>query len=167
MTSDVTTPSGLDLTYRDDAVRVQDDLFAHVNGKWLHDYEIPADRAVDGAFRTLYDRAELDVQTIIQRAAASDAAPGSDERKIGDLYSSFMDAEAVEAAALTPIADELAAVRAVADRAEFAALLGRLQRTGIGGPLSYYVDTDDKNSQRYLVHATQAGIGLPDESYYR
>ncbi len=167
MTSDVTTPSGLDLTYRDDAVRVQDDLFAHVNGKWLDEYEIPADRAVDGAFRKLYDRAELDVQTIIQRAAASDAAPGSDERKIGDLYTSFMDAEAIEAAALTPIADELAAVRAVADRAEFAALLGRLQRTGIGGPLSYYVDTDDKNSQRYLVHATQAGIGLPDESYYR
>ncbi|RDI61518.1 putative endopeptidase [Nocardia pseudobrasiliensis] len=167
MTSDVTTPSGLDLTYRDDAVRVQDDLFAHVNGKWLDEYEIPADRAVDGAFRKLYDRAELDVQTIIQRAAASDAAPGSDERKIGDLYSSFMAAEAVEAAGLTPIADELAAVRGVADRAEFAALLGRLQRTGIGGPLSYYVDTDDKNSQRYLVHATQAGIGLPDESYYR
>ncbi|WP_068002890.1 M13 family metallopeptidase [Nocardia pseudobrasiliensis] len=163
----MTTPSGLDLTYRDDAVRVQDDLFAHVNGKWLDEYEIPADRAVDGAFRKLYDRAELDVQTIIQRAAASDAAPGSDERKIGDLYSSFMAAEAVEAAGLTPIADELAAVRGVADRAEFAALLGRLQRTGIGGPLSYYVDTDDKNSQRYLVHATQAGIGLPDESYYR
>ncbi|RDI48282.1 endothelin-converting enzyme [Nocardia mexicana] len=163
----MTTPSGIDLTYRDDAVRVQDDLFAHVNGKWLETSEIPADRAVDGAFRTLYDQAELDVQRIIQDAAASDAAPGSEERKIGDLFNSFMDEAAVEAAGLTPIADELAAVRGVADRAEFAALLGRLQRVGVGGAVAFFVDTDDKNSQRYLVQLTQSGIGLPDESYYR
>ncbi len=146
---------------------MQDDLFAHVNGQWLDSYEIPADRAVDGAFRTLYDQAELDVQRIIQNAAASNAEPGTEERKIGDLYSSFMDETAVAAAGLTPIAEELEAVRAVTDRGEFAALLGRLQRTGVGGALAYYVDTDDKDSTRYLVHATQSGIGLPDESYYR
>ncbi|WP_438944093.1 M13 family metallopeptidase [Nocardia blacklockiae] len=167
MTADLTTPSGLDLTYRDDAVRVQDDLFAHVNGKWLASYEIPADRAVDGAFRTLYDQAELDVQRIIENAAAAQAEPGSVRRKIGDLFTSFMDEAAVEAAGLSPIAAELAAVREVADRGEFAALLGRLQRVGVGGAVMCYVDTDDKNSQRYLVHVTQSGLGLPDESYYR
>ncbi|MGV9674359.1 M13 family metallopeptidase [Nocardia sp. NPDC003482] len=167
MTSDVTTPSGLDLSHLDADVRVQDDLFAHVNGKWLDRYEIPADRAVDGAFRKLYDQAERDVQTIIQRAAAADAAPGSEERKIGDLYTSFMAEDVVEAAGLAPIADELAAVAAVADHGEFASLLGRLQRTGVGGAVGCYVDTDDKNSQRYLVNATQSGLGLPDESYYR
>jgi putative endopeptidase len=167
VTADPTSSSGIDLTYRDDAVRVQDDLFAHVNGRWLVTHEIPADRAVDGAFRALYDQAELDVQEIIQAAAASDAAPGAEERKIGDLYNSFMDEAAVQAAGLTPIAAELAAVAGVADRGEFAALLGRLQRTGVGGALAFYVDTDDKNSQRYLVHTSQAGIGLPDESYYR
>ncbi|WP_282782304.1 MULTISPECIES: M13 family metallopeptidase [unclassified Nocardia] len=160
-------PSGIDLSHVDASVRVQDDLFAHVNGQWLDSYEIPADRAVDGAFRTLYDQAELDVQRIIQNAAASNAEPGTEERKIGDLYSSFMDETAVAAAGLTPIAEELEAVRAVTDRGEFAALLGRLQRTGVGGALAYYVDTDDKDSTRYLVHATQSGIGLPDESYYR
>ncbi|WP_085996313.1 M13 family metallopeptidase [Nocardia otitidiscaviarum] len=160
-------PSGIDLSHVDASVRVQDDLFAHVNGQWLDSYEIPADRAVDGAFRTLYDQAELDVQRIIQNAAASNAEPGTEERKIGDLYSSFMDETAVAAAGLTPIAEELEAVRAVTDRGEFATLLGRLQRTGVGGALAYYVDTDDKDSTRYLVHATQSGIGLPDESYYR
>ncbi|WP_216916880.1 M13 family metallopeptidase [Nocardia noduli] len=167
MTSELSSPSGIDLSYLDDAVRVQDDLFAHVNGKWLDDYTIPADRAVDGAFRTLYDQAELDVQRIIQNAAAERAAPGTDARKIGDLYSSFMDTEAVAAAGFGPISSELAAVREVVDRGGLAALLGRLQRTGIGGALGFYVDTDDKNSNRYLLHATQSGIGLPDESYYR
>ncbi|WP_301317170.1 M13 family metallopeptidase [Nocardia amikacinitolerans] len=167
VTSEPISPSGLDLSHLDDAVRVQDDLFAHVNGKWLDEYRIPADRAVDGAFRALYDQAELDVQAIIQNAAAAGAEPGSDARKIGDLYSSFMDTETVAAAGLAPISAELAAVHEVADRGAFAALLGRLQRTGVGGAVALYVDTDDKDSTRYLVHATQSGIGLPDESYYR
>nr|WP_054815231.1 M13-type metalloendopeptidase [Nocardia arizonensis] len=167
MTSELTRPSGIDLSYLDDAVRVQDDLFAHVNGKWLKEYAIPADRAIDGAFRALYDQAELDVQEIIRQAARAQAEPGSDARKIGDLYAGFMDTETIAAAGLAPIADELAAIRAVADRGAFAALLGRMQRTGIGGALAFYVDTDDKNSSRYLLHATQSGIGLPDESYYR
>lgn len=166
----MTTPSGIDLTYRDDAVRVQDDLFAHVNGTWLDTYEIPADRAVDGAFRTLYDQAELDVKQIIQDLAAGTMASvpdAAEARKIADLYNSFMDAEAIEAAALSPIAAELAAVRDVSDRGAFAALLGRLQRTGVGDAVGVFVDTDDKNSARYLVNLTQWGIGLPDESYYR
>ncbi|MGW4631361.1 M13 family metallopeptidase [Nocardia sp. NPDC004415] len=166
MTSDLNTPSGIDLSFRDQDVRVQDDLFAHVNGQWLAEYEIPADRAVDGAFRTLYDQAELDVQAIITESAAG-SSDDAVARKIGDLYSSFMDTDAVAAAGLAPIADDLRAIAEVADASAFAALLGGLQRTGIRGAVAYYVDTDDKNSTRYLVHATQSGIGLPDESYYR
>ncbi|WP_063050331.1 M13 family metallopeptidase [Nocardia arthritidis] len=167
MTSELTRPSGIDLSHLDEDVRVQDDLFAHVNGKWLADYQIPADRAVDGAFRALYDQAELDVQAIIQNAAAADAEPGSEARKIGDLYSSFMNTDAVAAAGLAPIAAELAAIAEVGDKGTFASLLGRLQRTGVGGAVGVFVDTDDKDSNRYLAHATQSGIGLPDESYYR
>ncbi|MBH0781223.1 peptidase M13 [Nocardia sp. NEAU-351] len=167
MTSELISPSGIDLSHLDDAIRVQDDLFAHVNGKWLTEHAIPADRAVDGAFRILHDQAELDVQRIILAAADAQAAPGSDARKIGDLYAAFMDTDAIAAAGLGPIAGELADIAAVTDRGAFAALLGRLQRTGVGGAIACYVDTDDKNSSRYLLHASQSGIGLPDESYYR
>ncbi|RJO76961.1 peptidase M13 [Nocardia panacis] len=166
MTSELIRPSGIDLSHRDERIRAQDDLFAHVNGKWLDTYEIPADRAVDGAFRAIYDQAELDVQRIIQQAGAR-GETDADARKIGDLYASFMDTEAVAAAGLEPIRAELAQLAAITDRSEFAALLGRLQRTGIGGALGFYVDTDDKDSSRYLVHVPQSGIGLPDESYYR
>ncbi|WP_067695437.1 M13 family metallopeptidase [Nocardia jejuensis] len=166
VTSQLTPPSGIDLSFRDADVRVQDDLFAHVNGKWLDSYEIPSDRAVDGAFRTLYDQAERDVQQIIQDAAAANAARGTEERKIGDLYNSFMNEAHVEHAGLSPIVGELAAIREVTDRGALAAVIGGLQRTGVGGALAFYVDTDDKDSTRYLVHVTQSGIGLPDESYY-
>ncbi|MEE2030658.1 M13 family metallopeptidase [Rhodococcus chondri] len=161
------TRSGIDLAHVDEGTRAQDDLFEHVNGRWLAEHRIPADRALDGAFRTLADKAEVDVRTIIEEAAASDAAPGSDAQKIGDLFTSFMGTETVEAAGFEPIADELAAVAGADDRAALAAVLGRLQRVGVGGAIGHYVDTDSKNSERYLVHIAQAGLGLPDESYYR
>ncbi|WP_342659905.1 Neutral endopeptidase [Rhodococcus ruber] len=159
--------SGIDLTHLDERTRTQDDLFEHVNGRWLAEHEIPADRALDGAFRTLFDKAEVDVRTLVEEAAASSAEPGTDAQRIGDLYASFMDTETVEAAGLDPIAGELAAVADAADRNALAAVLGRLQRVGIGGAVGHYVDTDAKNSARYLVHMTQSGLGLPDESYYR
>ena len=68
-----TERSGIDLSHVDPAIRPQDDLFGHVNGRWLAEYTMPADRATDGAFRELYDRAEQQVHEIITAAAAAHA----------------------------------------------------------------------------------------------
>ena len=63
--------SGIDLSYVDADARPQDDLFGHVNGRWLAEYAIPADRATDGAFRYLFDRAEEQVRDLITEASSS------------------------------------------------------------------------------------------------
>ncbi|MFB9377252.1 M13 family metallopeptidase [Kineococcus gynurae] len=151
----------------DGSVRPQDDLFRHVNGRWLDSTEIPADRAVDGAFIRLRDESEAQCRAIVESAAASDAEPGSVRRKIGDLYASFMDEERVEALGVSPLAADLAAVDAVTDHAELVRRFGALERSGVGGPFAYWVDTDNGDSERYVVYVTQSGLGLPDESYYR
>lgn len=170
-----TVKSGIDLEHRDPAIRPQDDLFGHVNGRWLAGYVIPPDRATDGAFRTLYDRAEEQVREIITSAGAAKpttvgaraAGADPDERRIGDLYASFLDEQGVEDRGLQPLHDELDRIDRAADRAELTAVMGALQRSGVGGGVGLYVDTDSKDSSRYLVHLTQSGLGLPDESYYR
>src|SRR4029079_13984420 len=90
-----TNRSGIDLSHVDYDARPQDDLFGHVNGRWLTEYKIPADRATDGAFRSLHDRAEEQVRDLITEAAASGAEKGTDEQRIGDLYASFMDEQLV------------------------------------------------------------------------
>ncbi len=180
MTSDISLSedirSGIDLSYVDSSVRPQDDLFGHVNGRWLDEYEIPADRATDGAFRTLADRAEEQVRDIITEAAAKNAPVGTDEQRssgstdaarIGDLYASFMDTDTVARVGVAPLLAELATIAEAPDRETLAVVLGRLQRTGIGGGTGVYVDTDSKDSTRYLLHMSQSGLGLPDESYYR
>ncbi len=159
--------SGIDLSHVDRSARPQDDLFGHVNGRWLADYAIPADRATDGAFRQLFDRAEEQVRDLIVEASGAGAPAGTDAQRIGDLYASFLDEQAVERRGLQPLREELAVIDDAADPAALAAALGALQRTGVGGGVGLYVDTDSKDSTRYLVHLTQSGIGLPDESYYR
>lgn len=162
-----TARSGIDLSHIDAAVRPQDDLFGHVNGRWLRDYAIPADRATDGAFRVLYDRAEEQVRELITGAASGSVADATDEQRIGELYASFLDEESVERRGLAPLLEELAQIDSAQDRDSLARVLGRLQRTGVGGGVGLYIDTDSKDSSRYLVHLSQSGLGLPDESYYR
>src|ERR1700733_7907747 len=159
--------SGLDLSHVDAGARPQDDLFGHVNGRWLTEYEIPPDRAADGAFRSLFDRAEVQVRDLITEVSEKASDPGTDEQRIGDLYASFLDEDAVEQRGVQPLLDELAAIEDATDPDALAAAVGALQRTGVGGGVVAYVDTDSKNSNRYLVHVGQSGLGLPDESYYR
>ena len=86
-----------------------------MNGRWLVDHDMPADRATDGAFRLLADRAEEQVRDLITEAAATQAPSGTDQRRIGDLYASFMDTDAIARIGVRPLLDELAEVDAAAD----------------------------------------------------
>ncbi|EFC81858.1 M13 family metallopeptidase [Parafrankia sp. EUN1f] len=149
-------------------VRPQDDLFGHVNGRWLVEAEIPSDRSSWGPFVQLADAAEQQVRDIITDLAAQDpAAQGEETRKIADLYNSFLDFDAVQALGLDPVRPLLDAAGALGDVQGLAAFLGGFERIGGNGLFGSYVDTDDRNSDRYLFHLRQGGLGLPDESYYR
>jgi putative endopeptidase len=156
--------AGIDLSFVDAATRVQDDLFAHVNGRWLTTHRIPDDRAQDGTFLALRDRAETDVRAIIESAAD---AEGPDAARIAALYASFMDTERIEALGVEPLRPLLDDIAAAGDRDALAAVLGRRQREGRASLFGEFVSTDAKDPTRYLVHLNQSGLGLPDESYYR
>ncbi len=127
------------------------DLFHHVNGEWVDSHEIPADRGIDGSFYALRDKAEEDVHAIVSETS--------------DLFASFMDTDAINAAGTAPLQPDLDLI-AVKDIEEFAHNLGVLDRTGVGSPLAFWVEKDSQgeDSVPYLV---QSGLGLPDEAYYR
>jgi endothelin-converting enzyme/putative endopeptidase len=154
----------------DPAVRPQDDLFGHVNGRWLTETEIPADRSSWGPFVQLADAAEEHVHAIIEdlaRRVAAGEDVDDDARKIGDLFASFMDTATVDAKGTEPVRPLVAATEALRDVRDLAAFLGEFERRGGHGIFGSYVDTDSKNSDRYLFNLVQGGLGLPDESYYR
>jgi len=161
------TSSGIEVARLTGDYRPQDDLYRYVNGSWLRDTAIPDDKAVYGAFHVLIDRAEADVRAILEEAAASDAPTGTDERRIGDLYGAFLDEETAEKLGAEPIAADLALVDGVTDRDGLVRAMGALARGGLDGGFHWWVNTDAKDSERYLVYLHQGGIGLPDEAYYR
>ncbi len=165
MTDSTPLSSGIHTDELDPAIRPQDDLFRHVNGKWIDRTEIPSDKARYGSFYVLAEEAEKAVRDII--VEAQDAAPGTEERKFGDLFASFMDEARAEELGSTPLQPMLEAVEHVDSADAVLRQLGRLERTGITGFAQLFVDNDPGNPERYLVFLEQGGLGLPDESYYR
>lgn len=173
-TSAATSRAGLDLSAVDEAVRIQDDLFGHVNGTWLREYVMPADRSSDGEFRRLRDLSESQVREIIEESAraqgttdgtAATVSPDSPAARIGTLYRLFMDEATIEERGTSPLEPLLADIQGAAD---LTALTRLAAAPDAGTSLVHpYVWTDDRDSSRYQVKLHQGGLGLPDESYYR
>ncbi|AAT88186.1 peptidase M13 [Leifsonia xyli subsp. xyli] len=161
----MTQVSGIATDELDPTIRPQDDLFRHVNGKWLDRTEIPADKARWGSFMVLAEEAENAVRDIVE--AAQTAPEGTEERRFGDLFASFMDEERVDALGVQPIEAQLALASYAHSVPALLETLGRLERHGVGGFYQLFVDNDPGDPERYLVFAEQAGISLPDESYFR
>jgi putative endopeptidase len=149
-----------------DRVRVQDDLFRHVNGEWLAHDNIPADQSVYGAFHEMRDISEAVCRQIAEEAAAQSGPPGSPQQLIGDLYASFIDEDSVESKGSEPAWQQLRLLEPVDDVPGLLQLVGRLQREGVSGIFGFGADTDPDAPDRYTMIFLQGGLGLPDESYY-
>lgn len=156
--------SGIDPDGFDTTVRPQDDLFLHVNGRWLLSTEIPADKSNYGSFTALDDAARENIRAIIEDAAKN---PTDDvAKKVGDFYRSYMNAELIEKKGIDPLKDRLAEIDGLKTTDELIAWFGRAGISGIGGPIGFSIGTDDKNSARYLAAVAQSGTTLPDRDYY-
>ncbi|GAA1701662.1 M13 family metallopeptidase [Microbacterium sediminicola] len=160
-----TLVSGLAIDELSADIRPQDDLYRHVNGAWIDRTEIPGDKARWGSFHLIAEQAEKDVHTIIEESAT--AEPGTEARKIGDLYASFMDVDRIAALGAAPLAAALAEVDAIDSVPGLLATVGRLEREGGHGFVGLYIEPDPGNPERYVPFVLQSGLSLPDESYYR
>jgi putative endopeptidase len=162
----VLPPSGVMLANFDRNVRPGDDLFRFVNGGWLARTEIPADRSNYGSFSKLADDVETNVRAIAEEAAASTAAAGTEQRMIGDFYSSFMDEARVEQLGLTPLDAELRRIDTIKSRTALVDYLSHLQILGINNPIAMAIQPDAKRPDVYTIYADQAGLGMPDRDYF-
>jgi predicted metalloendopeptidase len=108
-----TLAAGIATEYIDPSVRPQDDFYEHLNGKWLKTVEIPADKSSWGSFAKLRDDTLPQLRGIIEKAAANNAAKGTDAQRIGDYYASFMDEAKLEQLGIAPLNGELAKIAAI------------------------------------------------------
>jgi putative endopeptidase len=157
--------SGIETRNFDSTVRVQDDFFAHVNGKWLKETDIPADHASYGTFHKLDDDTRPQVRAIIE-AAKADKKAGPDARKIGDHYASYMDEARRDQLGYKPLASELAKIRGMKDKKAVPGMIAHLSKIGVSTPYSIRIGQDARESTKYAAYVGQRGLGLPDRDYY-
>jgi putative endopeptidase len=168
--------SGVDMQYADHSVRVQDDLYRYLNGKWLDSFQLPSDKGTYGSFAYIDDTTQEQLRGIVEGLVQAGAGNGTvtggtvdadaDVRKLTDLYASFMDETRLDALGLKPLQGELAAIDAISDRSEIPALIAHLNRIGAGAPYDLDINQDARNSLQYAVIIHQSGLGMPDRDYY-
>ncbi len=156
----------LDTSTFDRSVRPQDDLYLYVNGTWLQNTEIPADKSNFGSFIELADLSQERIRTLIEKTAESEHPKGSDAQKVGDFYKSFMNVELVNEKGMSPLQEQLEKIRSLGSHADVLKYFGTLQKMGVKTPVGFGVTQDDKDSTRYIVVIIQSGTTLPDRDYY-
>ena len=163
----VAPTSGIDTQFVDPSVRVQDDMFIHLNGKWLKTVEIPADKSSWGTFAKLADDVRPQLRGLIEAAQQDkNKKAGSEAQKIGDLYASFMDEGKLDKLGYKPLAGELQHIRAIKDKKALPALIAHLAKIGVAAPYGISIGQDARESTRYAAYVSQSGLGLPDRDYY-
>jgi putative endopeptidase len=158
--------SGLNLEYFDRGIHPGDDFYRFVNGNWLRNTEIPADKSNYGAFIQLDDEARENLRVLIESAAAAPVPPGSEQQKVGDFYNSFMDEERLEALGPLPLASLLTDLAAADSKEELLRISADLNWIGVQIPTAFYINNDEKQSDQYITYITQSGLGLPDRDWY-
>jgi endothelin-converting enzyme/putative endopeptidase len=167
---------GIQVQNMDPKIKPGDDFYLYTNGGWLARTELPPDRAGIGVFSALADQSNKNTAAIIEAAAKSNAAPGTDARKIADLYNTYMDEAAIESRGMAPLKPQLAAIAAIHDKQALSSALGETLRNDVDALNNTNFHTQNlfglwvapgfSDSDHYAPYLIQGGITLPNRDYY-
>ncbi len=150
---------GFDKAGMNRAAAPGDDFYDYANGAWAKSTAIPSDKSSFGAFDVLADRSRDRTRGILEAAAKDKGS------KIGTAYATYLDTAAIEKKGLAPITPWMTEIKR-ATKANYAALIAKAARQGVGTPFGTGVGQDAKNPEVYIVGVRQSGLGLPDRDYY-
>jgi len=159
----------------DRSVKPGDDFYRYANGGWLK--AVPAERTSYDTRTILNEKTGQRVRELIQEVAAAqpgrERGKGSAAQKVGDYYASFVDESGIEAKGLAPLAEELAAIGTIQDKAALSAYLGGTLNSEVDGLtgnadhiFGVFVNQGFAESKHYIFHLLQGGLGMPDRDAY-
>ncbi len=167
---------GINVANMDPAVKPGDNFWLYCNGDWIKRTEIPPDRSRLSVFSGLDDLSNKRTAALIEEIAKSNPPAGSGNRKIADLYNSYMDEAAIDAKGLAPLEPHLKAIAAISNKKELAFALGQtlradvdaLNNTNFHTPhlFGLWVAGGFNDSDHYAAYLLQGGVQLPDREYY-
>jgi predicted metalloendopeptidase len=158
---------GIDTSLMDKSVSPKDDFFKFVNGTWLKNTEIPADKTRWGSFDELRQRTDKDALAILNEAANNPSyKSNTDQGKAINLYKTIMDTVSRNKQGINPIKPYLAKINSVKNVQDIQKLLVEMEPVGGIGFFGAGVGTDSKNSNRNVINVGLGSLGLPDRDYY-
>jgi len=167
---------GFSVTGMDRSVAPGDDFVRYAVGEWIDTTEIPPDRSSVGSVSVIKEKASARVRDIIEETAKANAPEGSDTRKIGDYFTSFMDEAHIEQLGSSPLKPELDAIAAISTRRDLSAALGASVRADVDvlnlgnfytpRIIGLWVAEDLDDTRKYRPYLLQGGLGMPDRQYY-
>ena len=167
---------GINVADMDRSQKPGDNWFLYCNGDWIKRTEIPPDRAGMGVFAELRDATDKQTASIVEGVAKSNAPAGSSQRRIADLYNSYMNEEAIEARGLKPLEPHLKGIAAISDKKTLAYALGQTLRADVDALnntnfhtahlFGLWVAPGFNDSEHYAAYLIQGGVQLPDREYY-
>ena len=159
---------GIDLSLMDTSVSPKNDFFNFVNGTWLKNTEIPADKTRWGSFDELRQNTDKDALEILKDAANNPKYnSNTDQGKAINMYKVAMDTIARDKQGIKPLLPYLARIDAIKNITDLQKLM--MQEEAKGGGVGFFgvgIGADDKNSNRNVVTLGVGSLGLPDRDYY-
>ena len=158
---------GINLEYMDRTVKPSDNFFRFVNGTWLDNTEIPADRTRWGSFDELREKTDKDMMIILNEALSNPSYTAtSDQGKALNLYRTIMDTVTRNKNGIKPLKPFLDKINTVKNTKDLEKLMIEMETQGGVGFFGVGVGTDAKNSNRNVLNVGLGSLGLPDRDYY-
>lgn len=165
-TTETKMESMIDFTNMDTTQCPGTDFYEYATGGWNRKNPLTDEYARFTQFDALREKSREQLKELVLELAAQDNATGSNGQKVGDLYNLAMDSARRNALGNEPIKPMLEEVARLNNRADIMPLVAKNYRTGISGFFVAGISTDIMNSNNNLLTIAQAGLSLPEKSYY-
>ncbi|MBQ4389864.1 MAG: M13 family metallopeptidase [Bacteroidales bacterium] len=156
----------LDLTDLDTTASPKVDFYQYATGGWQAKNPLRPEFARYGSFDAIRERTQENLNALFESMTTLEAAKGSVDQKISDLYKMALDSTTRNNLGAKPIQPYIAQIQAVQSRDELATLLGEMSLYGEGGFFGAGVEADLTNSDIQVLYLGQGGLGMGDRDYY-
>ena len=156
----------LDTSYMDLSISPKSDFYSYANGNWVKNNPLKPEYARFGSFDKLREDNVERLNALFAEMSKMSPAYGTNDQKIVDLYKQGLDSTRLNSEGATPMAKDLNAIYAAADKQELVKVLADMNKYGSGGFFGVGVDADLMDSDSQVLYMGQGGLGMGDRDYY-
>ena len=160
------TYEGVDKTNFDESIIRNDDFYQWATGGWQQKNPLKPEYSRYGSFDVLRENNEIRINELFSEMTKTEAAYGSVEQKISDLYKMGLDEERLNAEGAEPIRQALNYILSINNREDLISKIAQLHIDGVGAFFYSYPAADLEDSNMTILYMEQGGLGMGNRDYY-